>query len=392
MRSAFLLTVLAVFLIPGVALAQHMGHGHPILIPDTSIERPEHVGLQAHTNHLLRFDPEATGTAPAGETPASLKAVYNLPAYGGQGVIALVAAYDYPTAENDLNLFSTTMGLGPCTTANGCFLKLYASGKKPQSNCGWAQEAALDVEWSHAMAPYAKIVLVEAASSSFTDLFTAVDVARQQVINSGKPGQVSMSWGGSEFSSETSYDSHFKVSGVVFFAASGDSGGQTIYPSVSPWVVAAGGTSVNRTTEGNPNTAFLSETGWSGSGGGSSRYEPLPSWQSGVVSGSHRGAPDLSFDADPNTGVSVYDSTKCQGMSGWMVFGGTSVSSPAVAGIANLAGSVSNSSSSELSLIYAYRGTSNFYDVLSGSAGRYSAAKGWDYVTGVGSPRGLVGK
>jgi subtilase family serine protease len=389
----FVLMALAVLLIPGVALAQPMGHGHPILIPDTSIERPEHVGLQAHTNHFLRFDPEATGAAPAGETPASLKAVavYNLPAFGGQGVIALVGAYDYPTAENDLEVFSTTMGLGHCNSQN-CFQKVYASGKKPKTNCGWAQEAALDIEWSHAMAPYAKIVLVEAASSSFTDLFSAVDVASRLVTGSGKPGQVSMSWGGSEFSSETGYDSHFKTSGVVFFAASGDSGGQTIYPSVSPYVVAAGGTSVNRTTEGNPNTAFVSETGWSGSGGGPSKYEPQPSWQVGVVSGSRRGAPDLSFDADPNAGVSVYDSTSCQGMSGWMVFGGTSVSSPSLAGIANLAGSVSNSSSSELSLIYASRGTSDFYDVISGSAGRYSAAKGWDYVTGVGSPRGLAGK
>jgi kumamolisin len=385
MRTAFLLIVVAVFLIPGVVLAQNQGHGRPILIPDTSIERPEHVGKQAHTNHMLRFDPEATGAAPAGETPASLKAVYNLPELGGGGIIALVGAFDYPTAENDLNVFSTTMGLGPCTIANGCFQMIYASGKKPKANCGWAQEAALDIEWAHAMAPNAKIVLVEAASNSFTDLFKAVDVASQKVKDGGR-GQVSMSWGGSEFSGETSYDSHFKTSGVVFFAASGDTGGATIYPSVSPYVVAAGGTSVNRTSQG------VTETGWSGSGGGPSKYVPRPSWQLGVVNSTQRGSPDMSFDADPNTGVSVYDSTRCQGMSGWMVFGGTSVSSPALAGIVNLAGSVSDSSTSELRLIYGNPGAPNFFDVISGHAGAYSAAAGWDYVTGVGSPRGLAGK
>src|SRR4029453_7372103 len=124
---------------------------------------------------------------------------------GGTHAIAIVDAFDYPTAENDLNVFSSQFGLPPCTTANGCFQKVYASGTKPRKNCGWAQEAALDIEWAHAMAPSAKIILVEAASNSFADLFQAVSVANSL------PGvqQVLMSWGGSEFSLESTYDSYF---------------------------------------------------------------------------------------------------------------------------------------------------------------------------------------
>src|SRR5213596_2512176 len=128
----------------------------------------------------------------------------------------------------------------------------------------------------------------------------------------------------------------FKTPGWFIFAASGDTGGSNIYPSTSPYVVSAGGTMIHRSSSG----AFLSESGWSGSGGGPSKYEPKPSYQSGVAntSSTRRSAPDFSFDAYPHSGVSVYDSTQCQGLSGWLVFGGTSVSSPSLAGIVNLAG------------------------------------------------------
>lgn len=381
--------------VPNLGLSQsENGQSHAaVLIPATSMEFPEDIGLRAHTNHLILFDtrPGFVGTSPSGETPASLRGVYNLPSSGGSGVIAIVDAFDYPTAENDLNVFSTQFGLPPCTTANGCFTKVYASGTKPRKNCGWAQEAALDIEWAHAMAPNAKIVLVEATSNSFANLFAAVDVATQQILTNGTRGEVSMSWGGSEFSSEASNDSHFQNNGVVYFAASGDTGGANIYPSVSPSVVSAGGTSVNRDSNGN----FVSETGWSGSGGGPSKYEPKPAYQSGVsgTSATQRSAPDFSFDADPNTGVSVYDSTSCQGLSGWLVFGGTSVSSPSLSGIVNLAGSFSVSSTTELTTIYANRtNTSDFRDIVSGSAGSFSCAAGYDFVTGVGSDQGTSGK
>jgi subtilase family serine protease len=204
---------------------------------------------------------------------------------------------------------------------------IYASGAKPKSDCGWGQEAALDIEWAHAVAPKAKIILIEAKSNSFADLLQAVDVANNLQANSSPQitnMQVSMSWGGAEFSSEASFDSHFSNPSVAYLAASGDTGGKTIYPSTSPAVIAAGGTSLLFTSG-----HVTGEKGWSGSGGGTSPYESHLSYQDGitVLVGKRRSTPDLSFDADPATGVSVYDSANCGGLQGWMVFGGTSVAS-----------------------------------------------------------------
>jgi subtilase family serine protease len=381
--------------------AQGQGQDHaPIQIPDSSVDRPAEHGRAAHTNHLIRIGPEAMGSAPRGETPSSIASVYSLTNLqgSGAGVIVIVDAYHYPTALNDFNVFANQFGLprevstDPLNANNQVFHVVYASGSKPRSNCGWAQEAALDIEWAHAMAPNAKIVLVEAASNSFADLFQAVDVA-SSIANAQ---EVSMSWGGSEFSSEASNDGHFTHPGIVYFAASGDTGGATIYPGVSPNVVAAGGTRINRNGSG----AFVSETGWSGSGGGPSTYESRPAYQDIIqtIVGGARGVPDYSFDADPSSGVSVYDSTSCKGVGGWMVFGGTSVASPALSGIVNSAGS-NTSSAAELSLLYQGVGnngltinSTNFRDILSGTAGSFSGKTGWDFVTGIGSTLTLSGK
>ena len=406
------LVVFAMSLGTSALMAQGQGDEHAVVvIPDSSVEHPGDAGVRSHTNHLILDRPmRGGGGGPSGETPGSLGCVYGIVTpltsgcpiatstavpSGGSGTIAIVDAYDYPTAYNDLTVFSNQFHLPvlpQCTASitTSCFERVYAAGTAPRVNCGWAQEEALDIEWAHAMAPNAKIVLVEAATNSNTDLYTAVDVA------SALAGvtQVSMSWGSGESSSETSSDFHFTASGVVYFAASGDTGGKTIYPGVSPNVVCAGGTSVNR-SGGN----FTAETAWSGSGGGTSAYEPIPGYQSviaGIV-GSQRGVPDFSFDANPNTGVAVYDTTSCQGRAGWMVFGGTSVASPSLAGIVNLSGSKYNSSANELSTIYSCYATSgcyssNFRDIKSGSAGSFSAVTGWDFVTGVGSSIGTVGK
>jgi subtilase family serine protease len=380
-------------------MAQGRGQDHaPIQIPDSSIEQPGDHGVAAHTNHLIRVGPNAVGTAPRGETPASIASAYNLTGQlAGAGVIVIVDAFHYPTALNDFNVFAQQFGLpqepstDPLNANNQVFQVVYANGK-PRNNCGWAQEAALDIEWAHAMAPNAKIVLVEAKTNSFANLFHAVDVG-SAIANAQ---EVSMSWGGSEFLSEAGNDGHFTHTGIVYFAASGDTGGATIYPGVSPNVVSAGGTRINRDFAGN----FVSETGWSGSGGGPSKYELRPSYQDIIqtIVGNARGVPDYSFDADPNTGVSVYDSTSCQGSSGWLVFGGTSVSSPSLAGIVNSAGS-NTSSTAELSLLYQSVGNNgstinslNFRDILSGTAGSFSATTGWDFVTGIGSTNTLSGK
>jgi len=369
------------------------GSDNNIVVPDTSIENPNDIGRRAHTNHLINIGSPEGGLGPnGGMTPAQIRSFYSLSSTGGSGTIVIVDAYDYPTALNDFNFFSNQFALPPETSTNALastnahFQVVYASGSKPRTDAGWALEASLDIEWAHAMAPNAKIVLVEAATNSFANLFAAVDVASN--ILGAK--QVSMSWGGSEFSNEASNDFHFtQHSGIVYFASSGDTGGTTIYPSASPYVVAAGGTSVKTTTSG----AFQSETGWSGSGGGPSQYEVIPSYQSGISSivGSARGIPDVSSDADPNTGVAVYDTTRYQGRSGWFVIGGTSVSSPCLAGMSNLSGHSYTSSTAELTNIYSKLGTSSFRDILTGTAGSFSCTSGWDFVTGVGSPQGTTG-
>ncbi|MBI3549459.1 MAG: S53 family peptidase [Elusimicrobia bacterium] len=380
------------------------------VIPDSSLEQPGERGRAAHTNHMFLAKPEASSSGPSGETPGSLACIYKtvsvsfpgcskkdatLVPTGGSGIIAIVDAFDYPTAESDLNVFSAKFGLPQCTTANGCFKKVYAGGAPPRQNCGWAQESALDIQWAHAMAPGAKIVLVLANSNSFADLLAAVDVANGLIAASGAPGQVSMSWGGSEFAGEVGYDGHFVSSGVVYFAASGDTGGKQIWPGESPNVVSAGGTAVLRDSAGN----FLNEVAWTGSGGGPSQYEYRPPYQDGIANivGIKRGAPDFSFDADPNTGVSVYTGFRCQGATGWLVFGGTSVASPALAGIVNLAGSHYASTAQQLAAIYGGLPPSpnysyNFRDITSGTAGTFKAGPNWDFVTGVGSNQRLSGK
>jgi subtilase family serine protease len=165
----------------------------------------------------------------------------------------------------------------------------------------------LDIEWAHALAPSAKIYLVEAASDSTSDLMYAVKVA--SAISGVK--EISMSWGGSEIKTEANYDSYFQTSGIVYVASSGDTSAETEYPAVSPYVVAAGGTTLNRDSSGN----FVSETAWSDTGCGASTYESRPSYQNGIYSivGNKRGTADLAFDANPNTGVNVYDSTPYYG-------------------------------------------------------------------------------
>jgi len=318
-KATALLLLLGALVLPAQAQERRRGVVH---VPDSSIEDHTDAGERAHTNHRQLIGSD-DGLGPAGGmTPAQMRSFYSLPSTGGQGVIAIVDAYDYPNALRDFNVFAAQFGLpgetskDPLSSNNKVFQVVFQGGRRPRGNTGWAQEAALDVQWAHALAPGAKIVLVEAQSNSFGNLLAAVDLA----VSIPGVTQVSMSWGGSEFSTETLYDSHFNVSGPLFFAASGDAGGKTSYPAASPFVVAVGGTSVATDSAGN----FLGETGWSGAGGGPSTYEPQPSWQNGVANtGLTRSIPDLASNADPNTGVAVYAPLGGKS-SGWVVFGGTS--------------------------------------------------------------------
>ena len=370
------------------------------IYPPSSIERPEDVGVRMHTNYII-YAPGgvlAPAANPGGETPASLGCVYGLVSNpisgcpiatstslptGGSGVIVIVDAYDYPSAAADLSTFSSTFGL---PQAN--FTVQYASGRKPTNGCrsGWQGEEALDIEWAHAMAPNAAIVLMEASSNSNAALYQAVTAANSYIASHGGKGEISMSWGGSETSGESSSDHYFTQSGVVYFASSGDSPG-VIYPSSSPNVVSAGGTQVNRS-----NGNYTNQTAWSDGGGGASKYEARPSFQNSIQSivGSKRGTPDLSYDASGGSPVAVYNSN-CYG--GWLQVYGTSVASPALSGIINAAGQFKSSSNAENTLIYSNMGFTNYFtDITSGSCGTHSATTGWDFCTGVGVDKGLVGK
>jgi subtilase family serine protease len=311
--------------------------------------------------------------SPTGLSPATIESVYGFsasPTAGAGKTIAIVDAYDDPTAETDLGVFSSQYGLPACATANGCFQKVSQMGgtNYPRTDTGWALEISLDIEWAHAIAPGAKILLVEASSNSFANLLAAEDYAKAQAQ------YVSNSWGGSEFSGESSYDSHFVQSGVSFFVSSGDSGLPAQYPSASPNVISVGGTTLNFS-----GSTFMSETGWSGSGGGCSVYETANGSQAtGQVNcNGKRATPDVSLDADPASGVSVYDSTRYQGQKGWFRVGGTSASSPMWAGRSAVAGATVDSA-------YVYGSSITYRDITVGNNGA-SALTGYDLVTGRGS-------
>jgi kumamolisin len=235
--------------------------------------------------------------------------------------------------------------------------------------------------------------LVEAASNLTTNLLAAEDVASNTVA-AANGGEVNNSWGSAEFNGETSDDTHFKKSTVVYFAASGDAPGVE-YPSASPFVVSAGGTSTTRTL---PSGDFFEELAWQTGGGGVSAYEPRPSYQKKVSSivGTHRGTPDVSSDAAINTPVWVYATSTGPLGTGWFSVYGTSVASITFAGIVNSAGHFFANTAAELTSIYKNRAVSaDFRDITIGNCGPYGsvfAATGYDLCTGVGSDQGKNGK
>ena len=421
-----------------------------VFVPPSSIAQPGSAGVSMHTNVEV-FIPE--GFKPGVEsppfsgygynTPASYMCRYNFPtsAYhvagcnpnntalltltsGGGQTIAIVDAFDDPWIAVDLAYFSAAFGI-PFSPSQ--IQVVYAAGYEPPEDYsgGWELEESLDVEWAHAMAPNANIILVEAASNSITDLAAAVTVASNEVVcgattcpsgGTGK-GEVSMSWGGGEFSGETSYDSYFTTANVVYFAASGDSPGVS-YPCASPNVVCVGGTTFSR----NPSTLNGEQEGvWEEAGSGQSAVEALPSYQSGITgtltglaslgfNTTNRLVPDVSANANPNTGEWVFDSFEFELLgrgsapAGWWVVGGTSVSTPIVAAMVNYTGSFLASSTAELTLFYgsvsgggSTVNSANFGDILGGYGvcgpyQGYVAAAGVDPCTGIGTPNGTSGK
>jgi subtilase family serine protease len=364
-------------------------NGFKIVVPESSIPRPGRI----HTNYFIAKSDNATpdGPPPGTETPASVACVYKLTKgpkgcpidlttnnpTGGWGAIAIVDAGHYPTAKADLHAFSKYFGL-----PDADFHIVYANGKKPPVYQGWEVEEALDIEWAHAMAPKAKLFLVESVEVNTDPTWQAVKVAGQLVAKNGG-GVVSMSWGISEFADETKFDKFFTTPGVVYFAASGDSGlFISSHPAASPNVVSVGGTLFNRDTGGN----FINEIYSGGGGGDISPFETRPSYQDVIkkIVGNKRGYPDV---AAPYCCAPIY-------LQGWGAVGGTSWSSPTFAGIVNAAAGKSKSSKDELTKIYAEYANkkeykADFNDITSGDS---HCKIGWDLCAGVGSPLTYVGK
>ena len=314
-------------------------------------------------------------------------------ATGGSRAIAVVDAYDFPTATADLGSYSAAYGLPAVTPAN--FSVVYASGTQPIADPtgGWELEAALDIEMAHALAPGAQVILVEAASDSYNDLFAAEQVAANLVAAAGG-GEVSNSWSGGEFSGEMQVAPAFSGKNVVFFASSGDTSGTGV-PSSLPNVISVGGTTINRDATGN----FINQSTWASTGGGLSPFVATPTFQQPLsnVVGVTRGTPDVSLVANPASGVWVHDTTPYNGeMLNWIVVGGTSVASPAVAALVNNAGKFRASTAAELRVMYAYRAWHVAYtDIVDGgcpNAATGAASVGYDLCTGIGTPLGRIGK
>ncbi|MGB8260083.1 MAG: S53 family peptidase [Terracidiphilus sp.] len=410
--------------------------GGQVVTPASSIQRPEDLGVRMHTHFKIFVPPgrpEGLVGFPAeknhsvytpvsgwwAETPATLACIYGLTTWtagcnpstlskvatGGSKAIAIVDAYDYPTAAQDLGAYSAQFGLPAITASN--FTRTWVStqpGPDPYCagengwNC-WSAESSLDIEMAHAMAPSAHIYLVEATDNSNTALFAAASKAVTLVQAAGG-GEVSFSWGGGEGSGETTYDAQLIQNNVVFFVSTGDMYG-TQYPSVSPNVIAVGGTTLMRSPA---NLNLEAEVAWEDGGCGYSPYEARPAYQSVISSivGTHRGVPDVSAVANPWTGVWVYNSyeTLYNGNPApWNIFGGTSVAAPLTAALFNNAGHFSANSTVSHNLIYSGYGAGfvspNFRDITYGICGYYkgwSAIPGWDPCTGLGAPYGKNGK
>jgi len=335
--------------------------------------------------------------SPSGLVPSQVRHAYNfdqvsftkngkpIAGNGAGETIAIVDAYDDPTITKDLKTFDAQFGLSN-TDSHGNFVlrKKYPDGRPP-ADPGWSQEIALDVEWAHAIAPKAKILLVEAASASTNALLDAIDYAR----NVRGVVSVSMSWGGDESPFEVYYDDVLSTpaghrdgsgrqGGVTFVTSSGDSGAQANWPAVSPHALAVGGTTLHTDSQGN----YLGESAWAGSGGGLSVYEP-----------DSTKSPDVAYNADPDTGFSIYSSTPDdQGDTGWATVGGTSAGAPQWAALLAIAAQGRNIEhkgalygiSETIPAIYQLP-QSDFHDITTGSNG-YRARTGFDLVTGRGTP------
>jgi subtilase family serine protease len=337
----------------------------------------------------------AVTLAPSGYSPGDFESAYNLPTTSPiPQTIALVDAYDDPTARRDLNTYDKAFGLPPfpacsATVKTGCFRKVNQSGNPsplPKVSSGWALEISLDVQIAHAICQNCKILLVEAKTSSTWNLGkavnTAVKLGATEVSNSygGPPGNLAAA-------------SYYDHSGVAITAAAGDFGFGAQSPASYATVIAVGGTTLKLGTSG----GYGSESVWSRTGSGCDPSIATPSWQSSLsnwpaVDCTGRSVADVAADANPKTGAAIYDSTALSGQFGWFRVGGTSLSSPLIAAVFALAG---NDGSTPYPAQLLYQATGGLHDVTSGRNGscgsiQCMAGPGYDGPTGLGTPDGVT--
>ena len=316
-----------------------------------------------------------------GYTPTDFRDAYKITSSGSSTyTVAIVDAYGYPNAEQDLAVYRSKYGLPPCTTANGCFSKVNQRGGStyPATDVGWDQEQALDLDMVSAACPNCHILLVQGDDASIANLGAAVNEAAAKGAKA-----ISNSYGLAESSSYASFDSYYNHPGIAVTVSTGDSGYGVQFPANSAYVTAVGGTSLSKASNGRGWT----ESAWSGGGSGCSSYVAKPSWQTDKLC-TTRMVGDVSADADPNTGASVYGPTSSTA-TGWMVIGGTSLSSPFIAGVYGTNGGTATAGSDP------YNHVTALFDVTTGNNGKNcgktyfcTAGTGYDGPTGLGTPNG----
>ena len=338
------------------------------------------------TNSAHRIAAAVEGPAPTALGPADIQAAYHLPAAGQGQTVAIVDAFGDSAAASDLAVFRSHYGLPACTAANGCFQQVGQDGGTtlPADDAGWAEETSLDLDAVSSACPNCRILLVESDSDLIGDLSAATNTA----VGLGAK-YVSNSYGLSgEDPTETSLTA-YEHPGVAITASTGDIGNVVNWPAADPDVIAVGGTTLTQ----DPGSARgWDEAAWSGGGSGCSQFEPQPAYQAAVATGcARRATSDISADADPNSGLAVYDTL---GQPGWLQVGGTSLSSPLVASMYALAGTPTPGAY-PVAALYANQGN-HLFDVTKGSDGGCgtvlcTAGAGWDGPTGLGTPNGVTG-
>ena len=409
-RTAVLLFVAGAFAAFGVSGASALpGVGHaprlPVRGPSVSLgcANPVSGGVHCFGQAIrpAKQDGPELMAGPTGLGPTQIQSAYKLAGLNASGrTVAIVDAFNDPKAASDLATFRSAYGLPACTTANGCFKQVNQNGATsplPSGDYGWAEEESLDVDAVSSACPTCHILLVEASSASTS----ALSKAENSAAKAAGVAAISNSYGGSEASSETTTDSSYNHPGLAITVSSGDDGFGVEYPAASQFVTAVGGTTLTQAS----NARGWTESAWSGAGSGCSSFEPKPSWQHDTGC-AKRTVADVSADADPNSGLGVYDtynncgsSSSCdvlieegvaEGLDGWAQVGGTSLSSPLIASVYALAGNTAAITYGS----FPYSHTTSLFDVTSGSNGSCSpsylctAGTGYDGPTGLGTPNG----